>query len=160
MSKALWEQNSSQFFIDTTNLYKLHSRARGGIQIKILLRSDQRPFHIFFLEPRIFGVSKLLWAYNGFKFIFRRFFRLYEIGSKGCFKLAGISFYAQKLNGNQKIGSLWGVQRYTKQPKGYQFYHENNLHLIIIRWLKRFCLGLEANGRSICLSLLPPLIHW
>ena len=146
--------------LHTENLFKLQVPGPGRYPNQNLLQYDQRPSHILFLKRRNFGVSKLLWAYNGFKFIFMRFFRLYEIGSKGCFKLAGISFHAQKLNGNQKIGSLWGVQRYTKQPKGYQFYHENNLHLIIIRWLKRFCLGLEANGRSICLSLLPPLIHW
>ena len=30
----------------------------------------------------------MLWVYNGLKFIFGRFFRLFEIGSKSCFKMA------------------------------------------------------------------------
>ena len=43
---------------------------------------------MIFWKPGNFCESKVLWVYNGLNSIFGRFFRLFEIGSKSCFKMA------------------------------------------------------------------------
>ena len=53
-----------------------------------LLRYDQRPSDMILWKQENFCDSKLLWLYNGLKFIFERFFSLRDNQSKMGFKLS------------------------------------------------------------------------
>ena len=159
MSKVLWEQNSSNFFY-AQKLFPVKVSGSGRYSNQNLLWYDQRPSYIILLKQGNFGVSKLWWAYNGFKFIFGRFFRLCEIGSKSCFTLAGISFYDQNWI---QIGKLVVCEGFKDIPSNQE--NISFLMKIIFIWKllddwKDFAQILEANGKSICLDSLPPIIHW
>ena len=69
-------------FFYTKNLFPVIVLGQGRYLDQNLLRYDQRFSNIVFLKLRNFGVANLLWAYNGFRFIFGRFFVFVRLDQK------------------------------------------------------------------------------
>ena len=81
--------NTTRFKIFyTQKIFSVTVPGPGRYPNQKLLRYDQRSSNMILGKRENFGESKLLWAYNGLKFIFKRFFRLCEVRSKSCFILA------------------------------------------------------------------------
>ena len=69
-------------FFYTQFFFSLTGPGISGPTDQKIFRYDQRPSYIILRKRGNFCESKLLWAYNGLKFNFERFFRLRESRSK------------------------------------------------------------------------------
>ena len=88
-SKLLWLYNGLKFIFERFSLKKksVTGSGRFGRTNQKSLRYDQRPSYMILWKQGNFCESKLLWLYNGLKFIFERFFSLRDNQSKMGFKL-------------------------------------------------------------------------
>ena len=66
--KVLWEHHSIQYFLHTI-FFSVTVLGPGRYPNQHLILYDQRSSSMILWKRRNFGESKLLWAYNGLKFI-------------------------------------------------------------------------------------------
>ena len=78
--KVVCEHHLNGFFLHTRNFLP----TGPGIfdRTDIFFWFDQSPLYMIFWKQGNFNESKLLWAYNGLKFIIEQFFRFCEIRTK------------------------------------------------------------------------------
>ena len=104
----LWEHHSIQIFVHTI-FFLVTGPGTFGRTDQKKFRYDQRSSNMILVKPGNFGGSKLLWAYNGSKFIFGAIFCLCDIESKSCFIWASISYEAEKFHENPQNGNLLDI---------------------------------------------------
>ena len=101
--------NTTRFnFIYRHIFFSVSVSGTFGRSDQIFFRYDQRSTKIILCKRGNFGESKLLWEYNGLKFIFERFFVFVRSNQKvASYQL--VQLLCKKLHENPQNGSLLDV---------------------------------------------------